>query len=71
MLQTIGIGALTTASAVTMSGFVDGVPRRVLMLDRITWEYDWPVVGCTNTPSRTARAPGSELLQRPGVRSPR
>nr|WP_254764523.1 family 43 glycosylhydrolase [Natrinema marinum] len=40
-------------------GFVDGVPRRVLMMDRITWEDDWPVVGCTNTPSTTAGRPGN------------
>ncbi|WP_330633173.1 family 43 glycosylhydrolase [Halocatena halophila] len=40
-------------------GWVDGVPRRVLLMDRIEWENDWPVIGCTNTPTEAAQAPGS------------
>ncbi|WP_121740868.1 family 43 glycosylhydrolase [Natronorubrum halophilum] len=39
--------------------FIDGVPRRVLMMDRIDWEDDWPVIGCDGTPSDVAAVPGS------------
>jgi arabinan endo-1,5-alpha-L-arabinosidase len=40
--------------------FVDGVPRRVLMLDRIEWDdNDWPVVACDGTPSAQAQVPGN------------
>jgi len=41
-------------------GFVDGVPRRVLMADRIEWDdNDWPVIGCDGTPSVQAQVPGN------------
>ncbi|WP_459193266.1 family 43 glycosylhydrolase [Halosimplex sp. J119] len=41
-------------------GFVDGVPRRVLMVDRIEWDdNDWPVVACDGTPSTQAQGPGN------------
>ncbi|WP_083870313.1 family 43 glycosylhydrolase [Haloterrigena salina] len=39
--------------------FIDGVPRRVLMMDRIDWENGWPVIGCDGTPSEVSPVPGS------------
>ncbi|MFB6308263.1 MAG: RICIN domain-containing protein, partial [Haloarculaceae archaeon] len=41
------------------SGFIDGVPRRVFLMDRLQWDSnDWPIVGCDGTPSESSPAPG-------------